>query len=151
MFRALKQFVVLLIFLLLSVFAALYFQEDREGVAQQTENDTAIWLINTVKKTGGVLSSVADLSLAVNPKLDFSENQQFSDWQEVADYDFSSSEALMEGRILIEDFGQKAEQSEFREFFNDFFNNIPTLYLDTKIYSSAWRNIRSLEWLRSGL
>jgi hypothetical protein len=151
MFRALKQFVILVAFLLLSVFAALYFQEDREGVAQQTENDTAIWLINAVKKTGGILSSVANLSLAINPKLDFSENEQFDNWEEVGSYDFNNSEALAEGKVLMEGFSQKAEQSEFREFFNDFLSNIPTLYLDAKIYSNAWRNIRSLEWLRPEL
>lgn len=148
MFRALKQFAILVVFLLLSVFSALYFQEEREDAASQTDNEASIWVINTVKKAGNILASIADLSLAVNPKLDFSENEQFASWEEVGDYDFNNSEALAEGRFLAEGLDQTVNQSEFRQFFNDFLEKIPTLYLDAKIYSNAWRNIGSFDWLR---
>jgi hypothetical protein len=148
MFRALRQFAIIIIFLLLSVFAALYFQEDRGYQSMQAENESAAWLVKVVKKGGSFLSAIASLSLASRPKQDIAENEQFANWQEVEIYDFNNSEALTEGKILMEGFSQKAEQSEFRQFFDDFLKNAPSLYLNTKVYSNAWRNIRSLEWLR---
>ncbi len=149
MFKALKQFAILIIFLLLIIFSALYFQEDREDESSPIDNETSAWLINAVKKTGQTLAAVANISSVVGPKLNsFEKNDQFSDWQEVANYNFNNSEALAEGRGLMVNLDQKIEQSEFRQFSRDFLKNIPSIYLDAKIYSNAWRNIRSLNWLR---
>lgn len=148
MFRALKQFAVVVIFLLLAVFSALYFQEDREGAAEQTKNETSSWLINSVKNVGQLFSSVADFSLTVQPEVNFSENDQFTSWEEVADYDFNNSEVFTEGRVLVTGLNQTAEKSEFSQFFNDFFKEMPARYLDAKIYSNAWRNFKSVGWLR---
>jgi hypothetical protein len=151
MLRALKQFAVLLAFLLLTVFSALYFQEDGEGQVTQSDNEASVWVVKIVKKAGGVLSSIAKLSSGVGVKLDSSESEQFASWEEVGAYDFHNSNFVVEGKDLVENFDQKTEQSEFRQFLNDFLKKIPARYLDAKIYSNAWRNIRSLGWLRSEL
>lgn len=148
MFKALKQIVIIVLFLLLSVFASLYFQEDRENIDQPKENSAATWLINAVKKTGGIFSSLAEISFVMNPKLDFSANENFSNWQELGSYDFKNSEILAEGEALTELLEQKTERSEFRQFLNDFLKNIPDLYFNSKVYSNAWRNFKSLDWSR---
>ena len=145
MFRAIKQITVLIIFLMLTVFASLYFQDAQ--VESSTESEAqAIWLIKAVKGAGSLLSDLAHLAYLANPSSEINSVRAVQSEVEQNlnfDTDFSATKAVeaLETEVSFNN------DLEFNAFLKDFVRKLPALYFDAKIYSDSWQNFWSFMWL----
>ena len=145
MFRAIKQITILIIFLMLTVFASLYFQDNKVEANSESKKQ-ATWLITAVEGAGSLLRDLAHLAYLVNPN---SEINSVSAVQSKVEQnlnfetDFSVSEVAqgLEAEISLH------HDVQFNAFLKDFLRKLPTLYLDAKIYSDSWQNFWSFMWL----
>lgn len=145
MFRAIKQITILIIFLMLTVFASLYFQ-DNTVEANSESKMQATWLIKAIEGAGSLLSDLAHLAYLVNPNSEINSVSAVQSKVEQNlnfDTDFSTTKAVeaLETEVSFN------SDLEFNAFLKDFLRKLPTLYLDAKIYSDSWQNFWSFMWL----
>lgn len=143
MFSLIKQLVILVTFLFLIVFASIYFRENR---AHQNLNnkEVSFLVVDAARGTGNILGSVIDFVILIASKLGLGDLDDFSNLNNHSNFDFDDN---LREKIIAEEWAQHHQQLEFNDFFRDSIEKIPQLYLDTKIYSNAWRNFWSLNWL----
>lgn len=144
MFRAFKQIIILIIFLLLTVFSSFYFQEKESGSDSEQTPVIAGWVIGLVKTSGKVLVDASNFSEAFKANTDiehataFTENKLFDN--EGIEIDKFKNKLFKK----IEESNNKEEKSEFGEFLSNFLRQTPKIYFDAKIYSNAWQNLSSV-------
>ncbi len=150
--RILSQIVILVLFLFLTVFAAIWFDDTGGDEEMEVERaHSVLWLVQAGKKTWQIIDGVSNLSPESYQAENTIENEDSG-----ARVDDSGMLVMAGDAIaLVEDFdtsysenGTGASDGSFREFLANVFKKAPERYLDTKIYSNGWRNFGSLYWLK---
>lgn len=128
--RAILQIVILVIFLFLTVFAAVWFDDTKgEENAQADKAKSMQWLADSFRKTGQIIDGLMGDSANTQGEIESKATELGDSTQWLETY---------------QDTKQLETPSEFRGFVSNIFSKAPSFYLDTKIYSNGWRNIWSL-------
>ena len=144
--RILFQVIILALFLFLTVFASVWF-EDAGGKesAEPGKYNSFFWFSQSIKQTW----SLFDALLGGASKNDESTGKK--------DASEPAAAALVEIDKVTKNVGDLAlapsvsslsSDSNFSEFLRSFLNKAPSMYFDTKVYSNGWRNFWSLYWLK---
>ncbi len=128
--RAILQIVILVIFLFLTVFAAVWFDDTKgEESAQADKAKSMQWLADSFSKTGHIIDSLLGAPADNKATMESTETESMNPDRWLDAYQASD---------------QIEAPSEFKGFLNNLFSKAPSFYLDTKIYSNGWRNVWSL-------
>ncbi len=128
--RAILQIVILVVFLFLTVFAAVWFDDTKgEENAQVDKAKSMQWLADSFSKTGQIIDGIMGAPAANEVTV------------ESAEVDNISSEPWLD---TYQDISQTESPSEFKGFLSNLFSKAPSFYMDTKVYSNGWRNVWSL-------
>lgn len=148
--RILSQIVILVLFLFLTAFAAVWFEDTGGDEEQEVERaHSLLWLAQAGKKTWQIIDGIANLSSG-------SYQQEVSVENTSSDNNDSRMKVMASDAVaLVENFESNSFEHEiegtdssFREFLANILKKAPERYLDTKIYSNGWRNFGSLYWLK---
>jgi hypothetical protein len=150
--RILSQIVILILFLFLTVFAAVWFEDTGGDEEREVERaHSLLWLVQAGKKTWQIIDGISNLSPESYQAENAIENED-------SGASIDDSEMLVmagDAMALAENFdtsysedGSGVVDGSFREFLANIFKKAPERYLDTKIYSNGWRNFGSLYWLK---
>ena len=140
MFRAFKQIIILIVFLVLTVFSSFYFQENENTTKTEENSELVGGIIKLVKGGGKLLEGLANFGNAIKPNTDIehsitlNENKFINNNLEINNINNNFLED-------IDNVDYQTEKTEFREFLNNFIRQTPKIYFDTKIYSNVWENL----------
>lgn len=135
MFRALKQIAVLIIFLMLTIFSSVYFQDEKNTEESGQHGVVVDWIVKTVKGSGKTLVNISSLVNLANPSIGLEDSINVKDMKTEGADNFLSEKTKLEEKYL--------EKTEFNQFLADFLYKVPAIYFDAKIYSNSWRNLWS--------
>ena len=149
--RILSQIVILVLFLFLTAFAAVWFEDTGGDEEQEVERaHSLLWLAQAGKKTWQIIDGIANLSSG-SYQQEVSVENTSSDDNNDSRMKVMASDAV----ALVENFESNSFEHEiggtdssFSEFLANILKKAPERYLDTKIYSNGWRNFGSLYWLK---
>jgi len=128
--RAILQIVILVIFVFLTVFATVWFDDTKgEENAQVDKAKSMQWLADSFSKTSQIIDGIMGGPAATQVTTESAEVENIS------------SEPWLD---TYQDANQVETTSEFRGFLSNLFSKAPSYYIDTKIYSNGWRNVWSL-------
>ncbi len=149
--RIFSQVIILILFLFLTIFAAVWF-EDTGGEERDADNKRASvrWLVVAGQNTWSLIDALLKLSEPTDyndPDLLSDQPYSGSDIASIVQSMSPTASSQNDNLSSLADTALASENSDFREFLNSFFDRAPALYLDTKIYSNGWRNFASLYWL----
>lgn len=142
MFRAFKQIVILIVFLVLTVFSSFYFQENENTDKVEENSELVGGIIKLVKGGGHLLEGLANFGSAVKPKADI-EHPIVLNEDKFLNSNLEINNIKNDFLENIDDINTQTEKTEFQEFLNNFIRQTPKIYFDAKIYSNAWRNLWS--------
>ncbi len=151
--RILSQIVILVLFLFLTAFAAVWFEDTGGDEEQEVERaHSLLWLAQAGKKTWQIIDGIANLSSGSYQQEASAENTN-SDDNNDGRMKVMASDALalaenFENNSSNDSVGSSGSDSSFREFLANILKKAPERYLDTKVYSNGWRNFGSLYWLK---
>ncbi|MCF7860239.1 hypothetical protein K9M09_01295 [Patescibacteria group bacterium] len=148
MFKTISQIIILIVFLFLTIFVAVWF-DDTGGKDEPADSRQSLtWLSESAKITGSVITVF--LPHTENKKTD-------SGGPEDTYNEISESPSLIEDVPSMYDnvsdsasnfINNPGEDNEFREFVSDIVQKTPEYYLDMKMYNNAWKNFWSFYWLK---
>ncbi|MDD3285236.1 MAG: hypothetical protein PHG95_01155 [Patescibacteria group bacterium] len=145
--RILSQVIILVLFLFLTVFASVWF-EDTGGDenVETTRPQSILWFSKAAQKTWQIIDGLAGIAVPSSSKPVKEDSQASVPAIEVAsDLDeFTQDLGSMAAASTLDSFNS---DGNFRQFLGNFFSKTPSLYFDTKVYSNGWRNFWSLYWL----
>ncbi|MBN2885070.1 hypothetical protein JXE04_04090 [Patescibacteria group bacterium] len=148
MFKTISQIVILIVFLFLTIFVTVWF-DDTGGKEENIDSRQSLsWLTESVKITGSVLA----IFLPHESDVKINSNNFDVSISEYID-DASSSMNDVAGMYnnvsdSASDFiNSPTEDNEFREFVGSIMQKAPGYYLDMKMYNNAWKNFWSFYWL----
>lgn len=147
--RILSQVIILVLFLFLTVFASVWFEDTGGDESVETsKSQSIVWFSQAAQKTWQIIDGLAGIaspkSMSDSPSAGVSvtSNSVVGATAEINNItqnlgDLAASPAIAEMN----------SDGNFSEFIGSFFKKAPSLYFDTKVYSNGWRNFWSLYWL----
>lgn len=144
MFKVIRQVVIIITFILLTVFSAVYFQD---GKSEKTTEENLALTSGVIKVAGFGASVLNSLTNIANPKSLNSTAVVAGNYD--SELQLSSGVQNSFNRLIPQKAGDSmtnsvySEKSEFREFMSSYVRRVPAIYLDTKIYSNAAMNFWS--------
>jgi len=147
--RIVFQVIILVLFLFLTVFASVWFEDTSSDDTTEVKKAQSItWISQAFQKTWYLINGLAGIAdgesgfnnnLAEQNSLSEAYTHKIEKINNISQNidNFSNSP-------IIEEFDSN---SNFSEFLGNFLNKAPSLYFDTKVYSNGWRNFWSLYWL----
>jgi hypothetical protein len=149
MFKVISQIVLLIIFLFLTIFVTVWFN-DTEG--DETINDSRqsiSWLSESIKVTGSVINAFLPNT---EKNSNFDNNDVSEDATTSSDSSFTTDIPEMYSSITgpaleyIND--ENGEEHGFRDFVGGIVEKAPEYYLDVKLYNNSWQKFWSFYWLK---
>jgi len=150
--RILSQIVILVLFLFLTAFAAVWFEDTGGDEEREVERaHSLLWIAQAGKKTWQIIDGIANISSG-----SYQREAPFEDATSDDNDDGSIKSMASDALALAENFENSYSNdivdvsdsdSGFRNFLANIFKKAPERYLDTKVYSNGWRNFVSLYWL----
>jgi hypothetical protein len=140
--RIIGQIIIFILFLFLTVFASVYFEDNGNEQDGQDPKRSIAWMAETVRRTGNFLDSFAGLS-----ESGVSSSVSDSSVDTMAGRLENSAISLVDftdNQRDINLFTKTENSSDFNVFLSNLLQKAPSLYIDTKIYSNGWRNFWSI-------
>lgn len=138
MFRAIKQVVIIVSFLLLTVFSFIYFPANGQEVVKGEETVFTNSVLKIAQVGGNFLNFLASMTSPSNSGLESLAVVDLENFSSNDVDDISQNRPDTEINIVAH-----SEKSEFKEFLNNFLYKIPIIYFDSKIYANSFRNFWS--------
>jgi len=150
MFKVISQIVLLIIFLFLTIFVTVWFN-DTEGKEDSVDSRQSIsWLSESVKITGSVIN-------AFLPSTEKDDNNQVGNNNSSRDLSTDNTNFIDNTPEIYDGLSDAAKnyissdgvkENEFRNFVGDIIEKSPKYYLDVKLYNSTWEKFWSFYWLK---
>jgi len=149
MFKTISQIVILIVFLFLTIFVTVWFNDTGGNEEQVDSRQSLSWFTESLEITGSVLA-------VFFPKTSNSDTSSH-------DFNVTTSGQVENAPYLMEEvpdmynnvsdsasnfINNSTEDNEFREFVGDMMQKAPEYYLDMKMYNNAWKNFWSFYWLK---
>ena len=150
MFKIISQIVLLIIFLFLTIFVTVWFNDTEGDESMGDSRQSISWLSESIKITGSIVS-------AFLPNTEKSTDSQNSNPSVAETTEDSSSFAsdipemynnISNSALGYIDNNENGEDNEFRNFVGDIIEKSPEYYLDVKLYNNAWQKFWSFYWLK---
>lgn len=149
MFKIISQIVILIIFLFLTIFVTVWFEDTDGGKESADSRQSISWLSESIKITGSVINAFLPND---EKSIDCQENN--ISVETIAESDFSFSDDIPEVYNSISNSAseyindENGEDNEFRNFVSNIIEKSPEYYLDAKLYNNAWQKFWSFYWLK---